>query len=70
MPDETITLKIAARVRMRRKQLRLSQERLATLCNLHRTYIGAIERGEKRITVVTLSKIARALQKQITYFLK
>jgi len=70
MPDDTITLRMAVRIRKRRKQLRLSQERLAALCNLHRTYIGAIERGEKRITVVTLGKIARALHKQLPYFIR
>jgi transcriptional regulator with XRE-family HTH domain len=39
----------------------LSQEGLADLCELHRTYIGSIERGEKSVTIYTASKLAEAL---------
>jgi len=40
----------------------LSQEELADCCGLHRTYIGAIERGERNITLVTFERIAQALE--------
>ena len=39
----------------------LSQEKFAARCNLHRTYIGAIERCEENITLATLDKLAKAL---------
>ena len=45
---------------VRRKQ-HLSQEELADRCGLHRTYIGAIERGEKSPTLNTVQKIADGL---------
>lgn len=48
------------------KSLRLkkgwSQEQLASLANVHRTYIGMIERGEKNVTLTNIYKIANALE--------
>lgn len=39
-----------------------SQEEFADRCGLHRTYIGAIERGERNVTLNTLNNIASALE--------
>ena len=44
----------------------LSQEKLAEMADLHRTYIGMIERAEKNITLVNIYKIARALNMEIS----
>lgn len=49
------------RMRTIRKERNLSQEKLADLAGLHRTYIGAIERGEQNVSVDNIAKIARAL---------
>lgn len=48
-------------VRMRRESLGLSQESLASLCQVHRTYIGGIERGERNPTLKTMTRISEAL---------
>jgi transcriptional regulator with XRE-family HTH domain len=57
-----ITQLFGEKVRSIRKELQLSQDELADLCGLHRTYIGAVERGERNITLLNAEKIANALQ--------
>jgi len=52
---------LAANLRKLRSRLGLSQEEFAERCGLHRTYIGAIERGERNVTLKTLGEIADAL---------
>lgn len=59
--NEQIHLRVAGRIRSKRQKKGLSQEGLADECGLHRTYIGAIERGERNITINTVAKIADAL---------
>lgn len=49
------------RVRELRKQKELSQEALALACNLDRTYIGGVERGERNISLINIYKISEAL---------
>jgi len=48
-------------VRLKRLQLSLTQEQLAELSDLHRTYIGAIERGERNVSLNNIVLIAKAL---------
>jgi transcriptional regulator with XRE-family HTH domain len=48
-------------VRKLRLERGLSQEDLAELCDLHRTYIGGIERGERNIGLLNVLNIAKAL---------
>lgn len=52
-------------VRKIRRDKGLSQEELAFKANLHRTYIGMIERAEKNITLINIEKIANALEVNI-----
>lgn len=60
-PDSDILDVFARNVRIRRMNLGISQEKLAELANLHRTYIGMIERSEKNITLKNIQKISSAL---------
>ncbi len=52
---------IGNNLRAFRKRLGISQEHLAELAELHRTYIGAVERGEKNISAKNIEKIASVL---------
>lgn len=50
------------RLRVLRKKAELSQEELGFRANLHRTYIGSIERAEQNISVDNIHKLAKALK--------
>ena len=52
---------IAHHLAQRRQDAGLTQEQLAQRAGLHRTYIGAIERGERNISLATLETLADAL---------
>lgn len=56
-----ITEVFASHVRELRAQLGYSQEELAHRSGLHRTYIGAVERSERNITLLNAQRIADAL---------
>ncbi len=56
---EKILVTFGERVRKFRKEKGLSQEQLAFKADLHRTYIGMIERAEKNITLLNIEKIAK-----------
>ena len=56
-----VKTKFGARVRALRQAKGLSQEAFADICGLHRTYIGAIERGERNVSLENIEKIAKAL---------
>ena len=55
----------AKNVRRLRLAKSLSQEQLAENCNLHRTYIGMIERCEKNVCLKNIEKLANALEVDI-----
>ncbi|MGY4556835.1 transcriptional regulator [Bacillus thuringiensis] len=56
-----IIKKLGERIRFLRKEQKLSQERLGELSNIHTNHIGAIERGEKNVTIESLAKITKGL---------
>lgn len=63
--NSEILIKFGNRVRQLRKEKGYSQEELADRADLHRTYIGMIERAEKNITLLNIEKIANALETKI-----
>ena len=52
---------VAENVRRLRKAKGFSQEAFADVCGLHRTYVGAIERAERNVSLDNIAKLADAL---------
>ncbi|HLG17174.1 MAG TPA: helix-turn-helix transcriptional regulator [Blastocatellia bacterium] len=48
-------------VRSLREKAGWSQEKLAAVCELHRTYVGSVERGERNVSLLNIVALARAL---------
>jgi transcriptional regulator with XRE-family HTH domain len=59
--NKQLLTKFGRRVREERLKKNLSQEKLAALAKVHRTYVGMIERAEKNITLSNMEKISKAL---------
>lgn len=70
MKKEPILVQFGNKVQKYRKNLNLSQEKLAEKAGVHRTYIGMIERAEKNITLINIEKISKALNIEIFELLK
>jgi len=63
---DNIKRKFGIKVRQMRLEKGFSQETFADRCGLHRTYIGAVERGERNISIENIEKIAKALKVPIS----
>ena len=61
MSKEASRTVFAKNLRRMRKEMGMSQEKLAELCDLHRTYIGMIERDEQNVSLDIVDKIASSL---------
>jgi transcriptional regulator with XRE-family HTH domain len=62
---QQIQRKLGDRIRKLRSRRGWSQEQFAAVSGLHRTYIGAVERGEKNLTLSTLHTLAKTLDTSI-----
>jgi len=68
MPKPHITLQksLGRVIRNARAGLGISQESLAELVGLHRTYVGSVERGERNVSLRNLLAISVALGRQLS----
>lgn len=56
-----MTKELGQRIRAERTARKMTQEELAERADLHPTYIGQVERGEKSLTIASLEKIVEGL---------
>jgi transcriptional regulator with XRE-family HTH domain len=63
-----IKILIGTRIKELRKERSLSQENLALLANLDRTYIASVEKGRRNVSIVNIEKIANAMDISLYQF--
>jgi transcriptional regulator with XRE-family HTH domain len=63
---DDIRVRFGKALRQRRNKLGVSQEAFADMCQLDRTYVGGIERGERNLALVNIEKIAKTLRISIS----
>jgi transcriptional regulator with XRE-family HTH domain len=64
-PSDSLRATLADNIKAFRSKKGLSQEGLAELCGLHRTYIGSVERQERNVTLSTLEVLSAALEVRV-----
>lgn len=69
MDNKLARQKLGQRVRIARKAARLNGQQLAEMIGISQSYISEIERGNRNPSLPTLIRIAKALQRPISYFL-
>ncbi len=69
-PLKDIRIRFGCAVRIRRVELNLSQEELAELADLHRTYMSDLERGKRDVSLENIEKLAKALNLSIADLMK
>lgn len=68
--DEQVLCKFGMHIKALRKNKNLSQEQLASLSELDRTYISGIERGKRNVSLLNIIKIAEALELEASTLLE
>ena len=70
VPKSNARNALALNIRRLRSERGISQEELADLAGLHRTYIGSIERSERNVSIDNIEKLSKALETTVSDLLK
>jgi transcriptional regulator with XRE-family HTH domain len=70
LDDEEFFREIGHRLRERREGMWWTQAELARRCDLHKAYVGFVERGERNVSLINLRRIARVLRVRLSDLLK
>lgn len=62
LDDQRFLRELGLRLREQRQGRKWTQAELARRCDLHRTFIGSVERGERNLSILNLRLIARVLR--------
>lgn len=70
MSPVDVRIRFGKAVRNRRQKLGVSQEEFADMCELDRTYVGGVERGERNLSLINIEKIAFAFRVSLSELFK
>ena len=70
MSPVDVRIRFGKAVRNRRQKLGVSQEEFADMCELDRTYVGGVERGERNLSLLNIEKIAVAFRVSLSELFK
>ena len=62
LEDQEFLQAVGLRIRTRREAQNLTQAQLGDRCDLDRTFVGSVERGERNVAILNLRKIAQTLR--------
>ena len=68
--NHVLLKKFGDRVQSLRNQAGISQEKLAEMAEMHRTYISGIERGERNVSLINIMRLASALNVSVSKLMK
>ncbi len=67
--DKKFLQRLGDRIRKQREVRGLTQQQLGDQCELHRTFVGSVERGERNIAILNLRKMAQVLRVKLAELL-
>jgi transcriptional regulator with XRE-family HTH domain len=62
LDDKKFLQRLGERIRKRREERGLTQQQLGDQCELHRTFVGSVERGERNVSILNLRLMAAVLR--------
>jgi transcriptional regulator with XRE-family HTH domain len=68
--EEILLIKLANKIKNRRKELNISQEKLAEKCGFDRTYISLLERSKRNLSFTNLNKLCNGLEIRLSDLLE
>lgn len=68
--NEILLTQLAKKIKARRTELNISQEKLAEKCNFDRTYISLLERAKRNLSFSNLKKLCDGLEISLSDLLK
>ena len=68
--EQELLIQLAQKIRIQRKKLNISQEKLAEKCNFDRTYISLLERAKRNPSYLSLIKLCKGLEIDLIELLK